>query len=89
MILQDFPQEIIERWRNQMPKLKEAKKGAKKYLLVNRNRINSSLMACSLLRKGYIICDLHLYSKAVRCYRLVIVYSNHAAKALWERCQII
>ena len=60
MILQDFPQEIIERRRNQMPKLKDAKKGAKKYLLVNRNRINSLLMACSLLRKGYIFCDLHL-----------------------------
>ena len=60
MILQDLPQEIIERRRKQMPKLKEAKKGAKQYLLVNRNRINSLLMASSLLRKGYIICDLHL-----------------------------
>ena len=30
MILQDFPQEIIERKRKQMPKLKEAKKGGQK-----------------------------------------------------------
>ena len=41
MTLQDFPQEIIERRRKQIPKLKEAKKGAKKYPSVNRNRINS------------------------------------------------
>ena len=60
MILQDFPQEIIERRRKQMPKLKEAKKGAKKYSLVNRNRINSLLMASLFLRKDYIICDLYL-----------------------------
>ena len=30
MILQDFPQEIIERRRKQMPKLKEAKKRGQK-----------------------------------------------------------
>ena len=45
MILQDFPQKIIERRRKQMPKLKDAKKGGgggetKKYPLVNRNLIN-------------------------------------------------
>ena len=60
MILQDFPQEIIERRRKQMPKLKEAKKGAKNYPLANPNRTNSLLMASSFLRKGYIICDLYL-----------------------------
>ena len=58
MILQDFPKEIIERRRKQMPKLKEDKKGPKKYPLVNRNLINSLLMAGSFLRRGYINCDL-------------------------------
>ena len=59
MILQDFPEEIIERRRKQMPKLKEdKKKGPKKYPLVNRNLINSLLMAGSFLCRGYINCDL-------------------------------
>ena len=58
MILQDFPQEIMKRRRKQMPKLKEAKKRAKKYPLVNQNLINSLLMASSFLRKGFINCDL-------------------------------
>ena len=58
MILQDFPEEIIERRRKQMPKLKEDKKRPKKNPLVNRNLINSLLMAGSFLCRGYINCDL-------------------------------
>ena len=58
-ILQDSPQETIERRRKQMPKLKEAKKkGTKKYPLVDQNLINSLLMASSFLNRGYINCDL-------------------------------
>ena len=58
-ILQDSPQETIERKRKQMPKLKEAKKkGTKKYPLVDQNLINSLLMASSFLNRGYINCDL-------------------------------
>ena len=61
MILQDVPQKIIERRRKQMPKLKDAKKGgAKKYPLVNRNLIDSPLMASSFLRNGYINCGFYL-----------------------------
>ena len=91
MILQDFPQEIIKRRRKQMPKLKEfkLKKGAKKYPLVNRNLINSLLMASSFLRRVSSTVTFLRYGKAVRCYRLVIVYYNQAAKALWEIRRII
>ena len=41
-VLEDYPQEIIERRRKQMSKLKEAKRnGMKVYLLVKQNRANS------------------------------------------------
>ena len=66
MILQDFPQEIIERKRKQMPKLKEPKKRAKKHPLANPNRINSLLTASSFLRKGYIICNLYLLQQGCK-----------------------
>ena len=59
MILQDFPQEIIERRRKQMPKLKEAKKRSQK-VSFSKSEPDKLLLASSFLRKGYIICDLYL-----------------------------
>ena len=39
-VVEDYPKEIIERRRKQMPKLKEAKKSGLKVALVKRSRVS-------------------------------------------------